>query len=247
VRLAGRHALVTGAAGGIGQAIARRFAAEGATLWLVDIADCATLADEVGGTALHLDVTSEEGWAEVAARIGTLHVLVNNAGISGFADIDALEPDEWRRFQRTNAESAYLGIRAMLPALRAAAAHGSASVINMGSTLGLRPQPMLPAYSAAKGALIALTKSVALHCARRGDRIRVNALHPGSVATPMMEANLRGDADGLKRRMAAHPLAGAYGRLVSAEDVAAAALFLASDDSLLVTGIDLPVDAGATI
>ncbi|QMW21764.1 SDR family oxidoreductase [Sandaracinobacteroides saxicola] len=249
MKLAGRTILITGAAGGIGAAIARRCAAEGAMLWLADIVDCTALAGETGGTPLLLDVSKEADWAATATRIATLHGLVNNAAISGFADIETLTPAQWRRFQSVNADSIYLGTRAMLPALRRAAAPAgaSAAILNIGSTLGLRPKSQLPAYAAAKAALIALTKSTALHCAERGHRIRVNALHPGSTETPMMAANLANDPQARARRIAAHPLATAMNRLIQPEDVAAAALFLLSDDSAMITGIDLPVDAGATI
>lgn len=249
MRLTGRVALITGAAGGIGQAVAQRFAAEGASLWLADVADCAPLAAELGARALRLDVTREADWAAAARAVGPLHALVNNTGISGLRAVDDMALEEWRRFQAVNLEGAMLGMRAMLPALRRAAAPAGAcaAVVNVGSTLALRPQAMLPAYAASKAGLAALTKAVALDCARRGERVRVNALHPGSVETAMMRANAAGDPQALARRMAAHPLAAAWGHLVTADDVAAAALFLCCDDSRMVTGIDLVVDAGATI
>lgn len=240
MRLAGRVALVTGAAGGIGSAIVARFAAEGALVLATD--------REAGEGVAALDVTCEADWARVAAGVaadhGRLDVLVHNAGISGFAPIEALAPADWARFLAVNVTGAYLGTRALMPMLRAAPA---ASVIAIGSTLGLRPAGALPAYAASKGALRNLVKAIALDCAGQGTRIRANLIHPGSTETAMMEANLAGDVDGRARRMAAHPLARGWGRLVRPDDVAAAALFLASDDSLFITGIDLPVDGGASI
>ncbi len=252
-RLAGRRALVTGGAAGIGAAIAARLVAEGAHVAVADI-------DEARGTATanalgeaarfrRLDVTQEADWIaarEAAEAEGGLSILVNNAGISGLKDVEAADLAFWRRFQSVNADGAFLGIHTMLPLLRASQ---PAAIVNVGSTLALKPAADLPAYSASKGALRNLTKSVALHCARLGDRIRCNAVHPGSVLTDMVARNLADDGAKLsmERRMAAHPYARALGRLATPEDVANAVLFLVSEESAFVTGVDLPVDGGATI
>lgn len=245
VRLAGKLVLVTGAAGGIGAAIVRLFEAEGATVIATDLEPIAA-AD-----ARHietLDVTREADWTrtrdQIRERHGRLDGLVHNAGISGLVPLAELDELLWHRFLDTNAGSAYLGSRLLMPLLEAAA---SASIIAIGSTLALRPSAGLPAYSAAKGALRNLVKAIALDCAQRGTRIRANSIHPGSTQTPMMAANTAGDPDGLRRRIEAHPLCRGWGELVQPEDVARAALFLASDDSRMITGIDLPVDGGATI
>ncbi len=208
------------------------------------VASDRTAADEM----VALDVTSGMQWAalshDLEARFGRLDILVHNAGISGLLPLEALEPADWQRFMAVNAGGAYLGTRALLPLLRAAS---TASVIAIGSTLALRPAGALPAYSASKGALRNLVKAIALDCAGRGERIRANCIHPGSTETAMMAANLAADPGGRARRVAAHPLAKGWDRLVSSEDVAAAAVFLASDESVFITGIDLPVDGGATI
>lgn len=253
-RLSGKIALVTGGASGIGAAIATRFVAEGGTVVIGDVndADGAILANALGPAAqfIRLDVTSEDDWQrahmQIAESHGRLNILVNNAGISGLKSIDDADLAFWRRFQSVNAESVFLGIKTMLPLLRLGQ---PASIINMGSTLALKPAADLPAYSASKGALRNLTKSVALHCARRGEAIRCNAVHPGSVPTAMVARNLSESAAKLsmEARMAAHPLAKALGRLAQPDDVAQAVLFLASDESSFITGIDLPVDGGATI
>lgn len=241
MRLAGKVALVTGAAGGIGAAIVALFRAEGATVIATDLAG-------TGPGIEPLDVTVGSDWARLAAAIeeahGRLDILVHNAGISGFVPLADLEPEAWQRFIETNAGSVYLGSRQLMPLLERAP---SASLIAIGSTLGLRPAAPLPAYSAAKGAMRNLVKAIALDCARRGTRIRANCIHPGSTETPMMAANLKGDAEGHARRLAAHPLCAAWGELVQPLDIARAALFLASDESRMITGIDLPVDGGATI
>lgn len=242
MRLAGKLALVTGAAGGIGAAIVTRFRVEGATVIATDRAGAA------GQGMTVLDVTRAEDWSRIADAIaaaqGRLDVLVHNAGISGFRPLEQLGPQDWARFLDVNATGAYLGCRALMPLLAAAP---SASIIAIGSTLGLRPAAALPAYAASKGALRNLIKAIALDCAGQGMRVRANLIHPGSTETAMMAGNLAGDPQGRARRTAAHPLSAGFGRLVQPEDVAAAALFLASDDSQFITGIDLAVDGGATI
>jgi NAD(P)-dependent dehydrogenase (short-subunit alcohol dehydrogenase family) len=240
MRLAGKAALVTGAAGGIGSAIAARFAAEGAEVTGADIAP--------GDGIVPLDVTREAEWHEIADalrhRHGRLDALVLAHGISGFRPLAGLDQAEWTRVLTVNATSAYLGVRTLMPIMEAAP---TAAIVAIGSTLGLRPVGQLPAYAASKGALINLVKAIATDCARRGTRVRANCIHPGSTETAMLEANLAGDPEGRARRMAAHPLSRGWGRLVAPGDVASAALFLASDEAAYITGIDLPVDGGATI
>lgn len=240
MRLAGRIALVTGAAGGIGAAIVRRFRAEGAETIAADRA--------AGAGLVPLDVTRADDWARVAASHvaphGRLDILVHNAGISGFTPLPELQPTRWQAFLDVHATAVLIGTQALLPFLAAAR---SASVVAIGSTLALRPAGPLAAYTAAKAAQRNLVKAMALDFAARGLPIRANLVHPGSTETPMLAANLEGDPEGRARRMAAHPLARALGRLVAPEDVADAVLFLASDESAFVTGADLPVDGGATI
>lgn len=239
MRLGGKVALVTGAAGGIGRAIVARFLAEGAEV---------IATDREGPDMVPLDVTRAGDWARIAAshvaRHGRLDVLVHNAGISGFTPFPDLAPGRWQAFLDVHATAVLIGTQALRPLLEAAP---SASVIAIGSTLALRPAAPLPAYAAAKAAQRNLVKAMALDFAARGLPIRANLVHPGSTETAMMAANLAGDRQGRARRMAAHPLAGALGRLAGPEDVANAVLFLASDESAFVTGIDLPVDGGATI
>lgn len=252
-RLAGRHAVVTGACGGIGAACVDVFVREGARVHAIDLRQDADLlarwGDAVSFTAM--DVTDEAAWRAIAEdprrSDAPLHVLVNAAGISGVRDVEAVDLAYWSRFQRINVDAVFLAIHHLLPRLKSAPA---ASIVNIGSTLALKPSGDLPAYSASKGALRNLTRSVALHCANRGYRIRCNSVHPGSTQTPMMTANLgRTEAEqarNLARRMQAHPYANSLGRLAVPEDIANAVLFLASDEAAFVTGIDLPVDGGAT-
>jgi NAD(P)-dependent dehydrogenase (short-subunit alcohol dehydrogenase family) len=243
MRLAGKVALVTGAAGGIGAAIVNLFRTEGATVIATDLAG----PDGTGGVE-PLDVTQEAAWRAVGDRLASTHgrldILVHNAGISGFVPLADLEEAAWHRFLDTNVGSAYLGTRLLMPLLEAAP---SASIVAIGSTLALRPAWALPAYSASKGALSNLIKSIALDCARKATRIRANCVHPGSTETPLMAANMAGDPEGYQRRMSVHPLCRGWDELIQPDDVARAVLFLASDDSRMITGVDLPVDAGATI
>ncbi len=240
MRLAGKVALVTGAAGGIGAAIVARFRAEGAHVLATDRV-------ETPGT-LPLDVTERAQWDALAAQHvaphGRLDVLVHNAGISGLTPLADLSPERWQAFLAVHATAVLMGTQVLRPFLEAAP---SAAIVAVGSTLALRPAAPLAAYAAAKAAQRNLIKAMALDFAARGLPIRANLVHPGSTETAMMAANLAGDPDGRARRMAAHPLARALGRLVAPEDVASAVLFLASDESRFVTGIDLPVDGGATI
>ena len=250
-RVQDRNIMVTGACGGIGAACVDLFLREGARVHAVDQRRNDTLlerwGDQVHFTAM--DVTEDAAWYALARSTEhiALHVLVNAAGISGLKDIEAADYAFWSRFQRINVDGVFLAIHHLMPRLKSAA---NASIVNVGSTLALKPSGDLPAYSASKGALRNLTRSVALHCANHGYRIRCNSVHPGSTLTPMMEANLGATAEerekSIAMRMAAHPYARSLGRLISPADVASAVLFLSCDESEFITGIDLPVDGGAT-
>jgi 3(or 17)beta-hydroxysteroid dehydrogenase len=255
MKLEGNIALVTGGAGGIGQSICALMIKEGAK---VIVADCDLsaargVASDLGdrATAIELDVASDISWRDALLQIDTqfprLDILINSAGISGFGNIDQIDFEFWKKFQEINSDSIFLSVKHCLPMLRKAKA---ASIINIGSTQGLMPNPNLPAYSASKGALRALTKSLALHFAENGDNIRCNVIHPGSTLTPMMEANLGATEEERRRnydlRIQAHPLGKVLGRIVLPEDIAKATLFLASSDAEFITGIDLAVDGGAT-
>ncbi|MFM7121289.1 MAG: SDR family NAD(P)-dependent oxidoreductase [Gammaproteobacteria bacterium] len=252
-RLLGRRALIVGGSGGIGAACAQTFVREGAHVHVVEVSENADLVRDLGRavTVHQMDITSESAWRSLVQELapaGSVDVLVNAAGISGLRDIESASFEWWKRFQSINSDGVFLAIHYLLPLLKRAP---SASIVNVGSTLALKPAADLPAYSASKGALRNLTRSVALHCANRGYRIRCNSVHPGSTVTPMMLANLGQTAEehaaAMERRMLAHPYARSIGRLALPEDVANAVLFLSCDESAFVTGIDLPVDGGATI
>ncbi|WP_082896515.1 glucose 1-dehydrogenase [Parasphingorhabdus sp.] len=247
--LEGKVALVTGAARGIGREIANRLAQHGARVVLTDVepelGKEAAAAME-GATYRDLDVTSQDQWEKAIQALrdkhGRLDVLVNNAGISPAANIEQTDLDLWRRVQTINVESVFLGCRTALPLMRQSGDGGS--IVNLSSIQGLRPAAPLAAYSASKAAVRALTKSVALHAA--GDQIRCNSVHPGGVQTRMLNdfAALTGDADAALAQMnAANPL----GRVGQPIDIANGVVYLASDMSIWVTGLELVIDGGSTL
>lgn len=246
-RVAGKVALVTGAASGIGKAAALRLAAEGATVVATDRDEpgLAAVAAALGAphTTAVLDVTDEDAWprvvADAVARHGRLDVLLNSAGIGRFGDIETTTLADFRLMYRVNVEGTFLGCRAALPAMKAT----GGSIINLSSVAGLIGVPDLAGYCASKGAVRLLSKSIALHCAKHGLRIRCNSLHPSFIDTPMVDAMAAAMGESGKQQLArAAPL----GRLGHVDDVTAAILFLASDESAFVTGVELPIDGGLT-
>lgn len=238
-RLRGKVALISGAARGQGEAEARLFVAEGARVVLGDVRHelGEKVAASLGEAARYvpLDVAKEDHWqravALAEAEFGRLDILVNNAGIVGDlgpADLCTLE--SYQRTIAVNQIGPFLGMKTAIPALRRA---GGGSIVNVCSVAGLYGIPGLVAYCASKWALRGMTKAVALEVGK--DNIRVNALHPGSVETPMMGADTNRAV--LTRGQAIE-------RVAQPEEMASAALFLASDESAFITGADLAADAG---
>jgi NAD(P)-dependent dehydrogenase (short-subunit alcohol dehydrogenase family) len=254
-RLKGKIALVTGAGAGIGAATARRFAEEGAIVIATDINEAAVqdVADEIkaaGGRAeaLQQDVTDEARWAalvaDIQARHGALHVLVNNAGmvVAGSAEEGSLA--DWRRTQAVNGESVFMGTRAAIGVMKDC----GGSIINISSIEGIIGEPLVAAYNYSKGGVRIFTKSAALHCAKAGYNIRVNSVHPGFIGTQLVANALAVLPQEQQAELAARlerdiPMGGAPGEPL---DIANGCLFLASDESRYMTGAELVIDGGYT-
>jgi NAD(P)-dependent dehydrogenase (short-subunit alcohol dehydrogenase family) len=245
-RLAGRVAVVTGAGSGIGLATARRFAAEGATVICVDI-DPSTgqaAADQVGGEFVACDVADQAQvrslFDGVAARHGRIDVAFNNAGISPPDDDSILvtEVDVWERVMRINTTSVYLCCQHVIPHMRR---QGRGSIINTASFVALMGAATSQiAYTASKGGVLAMTRELGVQFARDG--IRVNALCPGPVATPLLMKLFAEDPERAARRLVHVPV----GRFAEPEEIAAAVAFLASDDASFITATQFVVDGGIT-
>jgi 3(or 17)beta-hydroxysteroid dehydrogenase len=198
-------------------------------------------------TSFHaLDVTDEVGWArlveETVRAFGRLDILVNAAGIGIIGDIEHVTLADWRLTNAVNSEGTFLGCQA---AIRAMKETGGGSLINLSSVAGLVGDADTPAYCASKGAVRLLTKSVALHCGRRGYGIRCNSVHPSFIDTPMVEALIASAKDPVAaREKLAH--ANPLRRIGEVDDVAHLVVFLASDESKFITGAELVVDGGLT-
>ena len=246
MRLAGKVALVSGAASGMGQSEATIFAREGAKVIVADIleAEGKQVADKIaagGGQArfVKLDVTSEGEWdAAVKAAVGAfgkLDVLVNNAGISGTYDTDMLSSAAWDKVMAVNAKGVFLGMKAAIPLMKKA---GGGAIVNISSISGFVGQDGVHmAYNASKGAVRIMTKTAAVQLA--GDGIRVNSVHPGFMP-PMRTSKTSADPTWRAKMLAAVPMK-REGRV---EEVAHAVLFLASDEASYITGTELVVDGG---
>lgn len=250
MRLAGKRAIVTGGATGLGAAIVRRFCAEGARVAIADIAeapgrDLTASMVATGGEAcfLLLDVTDPAQWSTALAAMtewwGGIDILVNNAGVaSGLVRIEDRTPEDWDRIMGINARGPFLGTRAVLPLYRT---QGGGVIVNVASVAGLgQSQIMDPAYACSKAALTMLTRiTAAQHAA---ENVRCNAIHPGPIDNALVRAAYA-DHEAFVRRLERVPL----GRLADMGEVASAALFLASDESSYITGASLGVDGGALV
>jgi 2,5-dichloro-2,5-cyclohexadiene-1,4-diol dehydrogenase 2 len=259
MRLEGKVALITGGASGMGAGQARMFAAEGCAVGIADInADSGekVVAEirSAGGKAVFvkLNVTSASDWEKAAASVesefGSLTVLCNNAGANFRVGFDNQTEEQWHIIMETGLTGAFLGIKACVPAMRRA---GGGAIVNIGSLASTRPGGGSPAYAASKSGMIGLTLSAANSYAKDG--IRVNMVSPGHVDTPFIRQSSPhspndwstsiDNPDNYKRRLERTPL----GRLQTPEDIAYAFVFLASDESAMITGVNLKVDGGASL
>jgi 3(or 17)beta-hydroxysteroid dehydrogenase len=249
-RVQDRIALITGGASGIGFAAAKLFVKEGARVVLTD-RDAAALTAAVAelgprASSRLLDVTREDQWIAVtdavAGEFGRIDILLNSAGVALFKDIEATTLDEWRDLMAVNLDGVFLGCK---HAVRVMKDRGGGSIVNMSSVAGLIGAGNLAAYCASKGGVRLLTKSVALHCARKGYDIRCNSVHPSFTETPMLRSIIAA-ARNPEKLEANFTAAAPLGRLAQPIEIARTILFLASDESAFTTGAELVVDGGLT-
>jgi len=251
-RVSGKVALITGGASGLGQATARLLAEQGARVVITDIQQDAGIsaAAEINRDVLFLqqDVAREEDWQRVMSRVikdyGKLDILVNNAGVLQLANIEDTSLADWQRIHAVNSDGVFLGCKYAVQVMKETTKGGS--IINISSGAGLRPISLVPAYGASKSVVWSLTRTTALHCAESGYPIRCNSIHPGVIRTPMMESTIP-EGEDVEAMMAMHAEVHPMKRLVTVEDVALSILYLASDESAIVTGVALPVDGGYNI
>ncbi|MDP9084530.1 MAG: glucose 1-dehydrogenase [Pseudomonadota bacterium] len=249
-RMAGKIVMVTGGASGLGEAMCRRYAEEGATVWVCDVDDKGGrgVAESIGGSArfLSLDVTLEAAWLdalkEIKQRSGRLDVLVNNAGITMVGSIESLSLHDFRVMLDIDLVGVFLGCKHVIPMMKEA----GGSVINMASMCSIRAQHDLAGYNAAKAAVAHLTKSAALYYARQRYGIRCNSIHPGVIKTPILEKVMSQVEDRQAIYAgweALHPL----GRMGQPGEVAALAVYLGSDESAFATGAEFVLDGGSIL
>ena len=245
-RLEGKRSFVTGGASGLGEAIARRFVAEGASVAIadIDVVGGQTLVAELGNAArfVALDVSKEDQWLAALGTCDALDVLVNNAGITTLGSIEQVTLGQFLHEFSIDVVGVFLGCKHVIPLMR----ERGGSIINLSSMCGVKAQGNLVAYNAAKAAVTHMTKSCALHYAEQGYGIRCNSIHPGAIRTPILDKVMAQspDPEGLLASfVASHPI----GRLGMPEEVAAIALYLASDESSFATGAEFRIDGGSSL
>jgi len=248
-RLQDKVIVVTGAASGLGLADAEVLAREGARVVMTDIDDAgAALAADLGTVFIRHDVADEQAWDSVMGQVdeqfGRLDGLVNNAGIAPIASIEDTSTEVWRRTLAVHLDGTFFGCRAAIPLMKRS---GGGSIVNMSSTAALVGIAPYLAYSAAKGGIRSMTKSIAIHCRQSGFKIRCNSVHPGSISTPMVHHAVK-ELAGVDLMAQDDPEATRQAMGIGEpSDVANMVLYLLSDESKHVTGAEMVVDNGDTV
>jgi 3(or 17)beta-hydroxysteroid dehydrogenase len=248
-RVAGKVAIVTGAASGMGKADAELLAREGASVVVADLneVDGRAVADAIGESAafMRLDVTDEDNWRSVVAatveKFGRLDILVNNAGMIALGTVVDTDLASWRQINAVNSDGVFLGCKHAIPAM---AESGGGSIINMSSVAAIHGQSFVAAYTASKGAVRALTKNVAMFCKEQKNGIRCNSVHPDGVKTPMVVKVATGKDTATREDI---EKLGNATNMCEPEDVANLVLYLASDESRFVNGAEMLIDNASTI
>lgn len=242
MRLKGKTAIVTGAGSGFGAGIARKFAAEGAKVWVVDINEGAAraVADEVGGTAFVANVAKRADIQALRDAVGEVDILVNNAGVTHLpAATETISEDDFDRIVAVNMKAIFHAVQVFVPGFKV---RGRGVILNIASTAGVSPRPRLSWYNASKGWVITATRALAVELAPAG--IRVNALNPVAGETPLLKSFMGEDTPEIRAKfLSTIPL----GRFSTPEDMGNAACFLCSDEASMITGVAMEVDGGRCI
>lgn len=244
-RLKNKVGLITGAAQGLGKEMAKIMISQGATIVITDINEKSLVetAEELSCKHMVMDVTKEDKWKNVISKIekdiGSLNILVNNAGIGGGGDVESTDLESWHLVHSVNLDSVFLGCKFSLPLMRKS---GNGSIINISSMSGIVASHNMSAYNSSKAAVRHLSKSVALHCAKSTNLVRCNSIHPVFTRTAMVQSMIDAAPErNIEEKLVQQiPLR----KLAEPIDIANAALFLASDESSFITGTELVVDGG---
>ncbi|MAU68887.1 MAG: 3-beta hydroxysteroid dehydrogenase [Gammaproteobacteria bacterium] len=244
-RLKNKVGLITGAAQGLGKEMAKIMISQGATMVITDINEKSLVetAEELSCKHMVMDVTKEDQWKNVISNIekdiGSLNILVNNAGIGGGGDVESTDLESWHLVHSVNLDSVFLGCKFSLPLMRKS---GNGSIINISSMSGIVASHNMSAYNSSKAAVRHLSKSIALHCAKSTNLVRCNSIHPVFTRTAMVQSMIDAAPErNIEEKLVQQiPLR----KLAEPIDIANAALFLASDESSFITGTELVIDGG---
>ena len=244
-RLKNKVGLITGAAQGLGKEMAKIMISQGATIVITDINEKSLVetAEELSCKHMVMDVTKEDQWKNVISNIekdiGSLNILVNNAGIGGGGDVESTDLESWHLVHSVNLDSVFLGCKFSLPLMRKS---GNGSIINISSMSGIVASHNMSAYNSSKAAVTHLSKSIALHCAKSTNLVRCNSIHPVFTRTAMVQSMIDAAPErNIEEKLVQQiPLR----KLAEPIDIANAALFLASDESSFITGTELVIDGG---